>query len=172
LIDVGAHIGKYAVLGGRLLSGRGRVIAIEPDPENFRALENNVRLNGLTNLELRNVGCWSQNGVLSLHKGIGNLGEHSFVEVVGPASISVQVRTLDSIVSELGVDAVDVLKIDVQRAEAEVLKGASHVLGESSALSVILEEMGDPETAESLQILRDNGFKIRRLDVFNYLAER
>src|SRR5713101_2426579 len=43
-VDVGAHVGKYTVLAARLLGGRGRVVAIEPDPSNFAALTTNVAL--------------------------------------------------------------------------------------------------------------------------------
>jgi FkbM family methyltransferase len=171
-VDIGAHIGKYTVLAGRILKGRGHVVAIEPDPENFSLLRRNVDLNDLTNVDLVNVGCWSREGFLSLHRGRGNLGEHSFIDDVGSESVSVPVRTLDSILSDLGLTTVDVLKIDVQRAESEVLKGAPTTLGGGPTMTVIFEEVRDPDTAESVRILQAQGFRVRRLDASNYLAER
>lgn len=171
-VDVGAHIGKHTIPAGRLLRDIGRVIAIEPDPDNFRALQANVQLNNLSNVDLRNLGAWSEGGELALHRGTGNLGEHSFIDEVGSESVSVPVRTLDSLLSDLGVAAVDVIKIDAQRAEAHVLKGASRMLAESSGVSVIFEETDPPETAESMRLLRSYDFKIKRLDAFNYIAER
>ena len=38
-IDVGAHIGKYSIMVAKKLKSRGKVIAIEPDPENFKILK-------------------------------------------------------------------------------------------------------------------------------------
>ena len=171
-VDIGAHIGKYTVLAGRILKGRGHVVAIEPDPENFRLLRRNVDLNGLTNVDLLNVGCWSRDTVLLLHKGRGNLGQHSFIDDVGPDSVSVPVRTLDSILADLELPTVDLLKMDVQRAEAEVLKGAAITLQGSRSMTVIFEEMGNLDASESVRILEAQGFRIRRRDVFNYMAER
>jgi FkbM family methyltransferase len=170
-VDIGAHIGKYTVFAGRILEGRGHVVAIEPDPENFSLLRRNVDLNGLNNVDLVNVGCWSRDGVLSLHRGRGNLGEHSFIDDVGSESVSVPVRTLDSILSDLRLATVDLLKIDVQRAEGEVLKGATTSLSTSRAMTVIFEEVGDPDVAESVRILQAQGFRVRRLDASNFLAE-
>jgi FkbM family methyltransferase len=172
-VDIGAHIGKYSVLAGRNLKGRGHVIAIEPDPENFGLLQRNVELNKLTNVHLLNVGCWSRDGVLSLHRARGNLGAHSFIDDVGLECVSVGVRTLDSILSDLNVTTVDLLKVDVQGAEAEVLKGATTTLRNSSAITVIFEnEVRDPYSAESVRILQSHGFRVTRLDTINYLAER
>src|SRR6267143_440685 len=171
-VDIGAHIGKYTVLAGRILKGRGRVVAIEPDPENFRLLRRNVELNELTNVDLLNVGCWSRDAVLPLHKGRGNLGQHSFIDDVGPDSVSVPVRTLDSILADLELPTVDLLKMDVQRAEAEVLKGAAITLDGSRTMTVIFEEMSSIDASESARILEAQGFTIRRRDVFNYMAER
>src|SRR5438876_3842689 len=49
VVDVGAHIGRYAL---RAASKASKVIAVEPDPSNFRLLERNVRLNGFSNVVL------------------------------------------------------------------------------------------------------------------------
>src|SRR2546430_7542492 len=47
VVDVGAHIGRYAL---RAAARASKVIAIEPDPSNFILLEQNVRLNGFSNV--------------------------------------------------------------------------------------------------------------------------
>src|SRR2546425_3546132 len=49
VVDVGAHIGRYAL---RAATKASKVIAVEPDPSNFRLLERNVRLNGFSNVVL------------------------------------------------------------------------------------------------------------------------
>ena len=50
-IDVGAHIGVYALPIAQAFPGK-RVVAIEPLPSNYSRLEDNVRANHLTNIEL------------------------------------------------------------------------------------------------------------------------
>jgi hypothetical protein len=64
------------------------------------------------------------------------------------------------------------MKIDVQRAEAEVLRGARATLQLNPNVAVFFEETSDIGIAESARILRDSGFNLKRLDDFNYVAER
>ncbi|HWM52635.1 MAG TPA: FkbM family methyltransferase [Thermoplasmata archaeon] len=171
-VDVGAHIGKYTILAARLLGSGGRVVAIEPDPSNFAALTTNVGLNRLDNVRAFNVGCWSSDGKRILHRQVGNLGGHSFVDSTEGESISVPVRTLDGLLAEAGAKHVDAMKLDVQRAESEVLLGASSTLQANRPVTVFFEESGDPRTASSIRMLRALGFVVDRVDEVNHVAER
>ena len=172
VVDVGAHIGKYAILAGTLLRDRGKVIAIEADPDNFRVLENNVSLNGLTNARCINVGCWNTEGTLMLHRAHGNLGGHSFVETRGGDSIAVPVKTLDSILREQGISRIDLMKIDVERGEFRVLQGARSVLESSPDVTLFLEESGDATTSRAVRLLVEMEFNVRRLGGITYVASR
>jgi FkbM family methyltransferase len=172
VVDVGAHIGKYAILAGRLLRNRGKVIAIEADPDNFRVLENNVALNGLTNVRCMNVGCWNIEGTLMLHRARGNLGGHSFVDTRGGDSIAVPVRTLDSILREQGINRIDLMKIDVERGEFRVLQGARSVLESSPDVTLFFEESGDSMTSRAVRLLVEMEFNVRRLGGITYIASR
>ena len=171
-VDVGAHVGKYTILAARLLGNRGRIVAIEPDPSNFAALTTNVALNRLSNVHAFNVGCWSSDGDKILHRQVGNLGGHSFVDSTAGEAISVPVRTLDGLLAEAGAKHVDAMKLDVQRAESEVLLGASSTLQANRRVTVFFEESGDPHAASSIRMLRALGFIVERLDEVNYVAER
>lgn len=171
-VDIGAHVGKYSVFAGRALGERGVVVAVEPDPENFSMLGQNLKLNALSNVRPVNIGCWSESGTLRLHRQKGNLGEHSFVVPVGSETMLVPVRTLDAMLTDLGIHHVDIIKMDVQGAEARVLKGASSTLKDCSLKTVIIEETGDPQNSESVRILKDRGFDVSRLDSFNLCAAR
>jgi len=48
-VDVGAHIGKYALQVAKIVGKNGRVIAVEADPENFEALRKSIHINSLKN---------------------------------------------------------------------------------------------------------------------------
>jgi len=171
-VDVGAHVGKYTVLAARLLGSGGRVVAIEPDPSNFAALTSNVALNGLDNVQAFNVGCWSSDGEKILHRQLGNLGGHSFIDSTEGEAISVPVRTLDGLLAEAGANHVDAMKLDVQRAESEVLLGARSTLQANRRVTVFFEESRDPQAASSIRMLRALGFVVDRLDEVNHVAER
>jgi len=50
VVDVGAHTGLYSITGSKCIGPKGKLIAIEADPDNFGILNHNVRLNNLTNV--------------------------------------------------------------------------------------------------------------------------
>jgi len=172
IVDIGAHIGKYTILSGLVLQDKGTVIAIEPDPANFALLKENISLNNLTNVNAFNLGCWSSDGRKVLHRQLWDFGGGSFVDRTRGESVFVSVRRLDGLLRENGVDHVDVMKLDVQRAEAEVLRGASTTLSSNRNVVVFFEETSETDSAESVRLLRESGFDLERLDDFNYLAER
>lgn len=60
-IDVGAHVGLYTIIAGKLLQGKGKVIAIEPELSNFEALKANIKLNELDNVISLNVAADQEN---------------------------------------------------------------------------------------------------------------
>jgi len=74
VVDVGANQGLYALLFSRLVGSSGAVIAFEPEPDMFAALERNCRMNHARNIETHRqaAGASPGNAVLSrslLHGG-------------------------------------------------------------------------------------------------------
>jgi FkbM family methyltransferase len=131
ILDVGAHIGRYTLLCAGKLGISGRVIAVEPDPGNLDILSRNVRLNELGNVQVVGKAISDRDGVVEL--GIGeDTGTHSIVRESKSARAYVRVRstTIDSLLSELGVEKVDFVKVDVEGAEKLVLTGAEKTLQE------------------------------------------
>lgn len=171
-VDVGAHIGKYSVLAGLMLQDHGRILAIEPDPANFAQLEANLLLNRLVNVRPRNNGCWSEDGVRTLFRSPGNLGAHSFVAARGGGQIPVQVRTLDGLLHEEGMNEIDLIKLDVEGAELEVLRGARETLEANPHMTIFFEETGDPSRSKTIRFLRDLEFKTGHVSGITYVAER
>ena len=156
-VDVGAHIGKYGVMVGRQLSSRGRVIAIEPDPQNFSVLSRNIRANALANVTAVNVACGDLDGEAILHRDPHDPIKHSIRADVGPG-VKVGVRRLDSLLGELGVSVVDLLKLDAEGMEVPVLRGAQETLRRSPDIRIIVEAEND----EPLEFLRAHDFMLER----------
>lgn len=64
-LGVGAHIGKYTITVGRKLI-EGKIIAIEPEPDNFENLRKNVSLNRLNNVTALNIATSDKNDMITL----------------------------------------------------------------------------------------------------------
>lgn len=132
IIDVGAHIGYYTLLGGRLAGPAGAVLAFEPNPLVRALLRLNIRLNELPNVEVRGVAVADRPAAGDLHvqapaTGAGSLSRST---VSCPRSAHpVEVTTLDE-AWDAPVDLGPTLvKVDVQGSEARVLAGARGLLG-------------------------------------------
>jgi FkbM family methyltransferase len=121
-VDVGAHIGKYTIPAARMVGMGGLVIAVEPHPENYRVLLDNIKLNALRNVIALNLAAWSTSGEVKLYIG-DRSGWHSTKRNYGKGFITVQGRALDDLFDELKVKRIDFIKIDVEYAESEVLRG-------------------------------------------------
>ena len=127
VLNIGANIGWYAILSGLLLRGRegGRVVAIEPAPDNFRLLQENVRVNRLEEIvHPVQAAASAQSGRAKLHLCGSNLGDHRLhYEDEDRASVEVDVVTIDEL-ADAWPELPHVLIMDTQGHDAMVLKGA------------------------------------------------
>jgi FkbM family methyltransferase len=132
MLDIGANIGTTSI--PRVALGDFQAVyCAEPEPRNYAALVENVERNGLLGFILPDrVAIADADGEASLHLS-SFMGRHELT--VGDErkgqSVTVPVRTLDSWVSALGVDASDVtfIKTDCQGWDGHVLRGATTILG-------------------------------------------
>lgn len=129
-IDVGANKGDHAFFAGHLVGSNGKVIAIEPVPENIHWLNKSLTENELDNVELQELALSDQDGHAMFQfgdvSGWGGLipDEPELKE----GRIEVRTAALDSLVPELGLSQVDAMKIDVEGAEIAVVRGAQETI--------------------------------------------
>lgn len=143
VLDVGANLGAYTVLFAQWVGPRGRVFAFEPAPECRSGLRRQLELNGVAaRVEVRAEAVAESAGVRSF-RADGLRGDNRLAgkgDQPGAAGwVSVPTTSIDEFCDRAGV-APDVLKIDVEGAELEVLRGARRTLGRNgSRLAVFVE---------------------------------
>jgi FkbM family methyltransferase len=141
-VDVGAHWGYFSLLAARRVGDRGRVVAIEADPRIFEILKRSLALNAWTVVVPVHVAASDQSGELVLHGYLeagDNWGISSVVGAQNGSSFKVPARPLDSILDDLGVATVDLLKMDIEGAELLALRGARGGLGAGRYRRILLE---------------------------------
>ncbi len=169
-IDAGANIGIFSANFSRAVGPSGRVISIEMMPQTAHSLRQTIALNSLGNVELIEMALSDEAGS-AIHVGMpdrSHFGQASIIRNVesGGRSISVETTTLDDVTQ--GLDRVHVIKMDLEGAELLALRGARRTLQITDA---VLYEVADDDTAID-RIFSDNGYRIRRIDGLNKLAER
>jgi FkbM family methyltransferase len=128
-IDVGANIGSYTL---RLAKRFGQVVAFEPNPFNLRILRLNVNENKLKNIRIEGVALSDQIGDRSLfiqsHAGGTSSLDSAHYGLDYDRVSRVRVMRLD----DFEILGVDLIKIDVEGAELQVLKGAESTIERSN----------------------------------------
>lgn len=171
VVDIGAHMGRYTIISSRRVGPGGKIIAIEAHPGNFGLLRRNIALNRLTNVIAINSAVYSTTMPLKLYlpdEDSGYTMHHSVMasylvtkyKEAERKYVEVQADTLDNLLRKAGVDMVNWIKIDVEGAELEVLKGAEETLSRSKEISLLIEVHGKETYAPVMELLRAHGFRI------------
>jgi hypothetical protein len=74
--------------------------------------------------------------------------------------LEVEADTLDNLLKSRGINRVDWIKIDVEGAEYEVLKGAKEILSTNNHISILVEVHGKDTYGPTMELLRSNNFNI------------
>ena len=149
IVDVGAHIGKYTIIASKRVGPNGKVVAIEADPDNFDLLNRNIRLNKLSNVVTLNYAVYSKKERIKLYLPTGK-GESSYTKYNTIISnraqyedrfLEINADTLDSLLlsNMIRQEKVNWIKIDVEGAEYEVLKGAKDILSKCADIALLIE---------------------------------
>ncbi|AFU58609.1 putative methyltransferase FkbM family [Candidatus Nitrososphaera gargensis Ga9.2] len=142
VVDVGAHIGRYTIVSSKAVGPMGRVVAIEADPDNFKILNYNIELNELTNVLPLNYAAYSEDTRLRLYKVTSSEIYNTVMSSRAHsknAYVDVDACTLNKILHLIGISRVDWIKIDVEGAEFEVIKGATQIMANNPGLSILIE---------------------------------
>ncbi len=163
-VDVGANVGMYSLTVAKEFKDKAiQVIAIEAHPENFKALLRNIRCNSFEEIITPiNKAVSNYQGRITLFERShdGTRVDSELYSVCNDASIDkfnilhpegktleVECDTLDNLVKD---HQVDVIKIDVEGAEVQVLKGASQTLKRIRKIAVEIHGDNSKQVEEEL----------------------
>lgn len=135
-VDIGVNKGDYALLAASQVGPTGKVIAIEPEPENCSWIRRSIEANGFNNIELHEAAAAEIAGTTQLYLGKKS-GWHSLIEGVGVSSKTIDVKTVA--LDDIGDGELnpDLIKIDVEGVEHRVLDGAKATVGRCRPTFVI-----------------------------------
>jgi len=169
-LDVGANIGLYTALALPRIGSTGRVVALEPDSESFEYLRKTAIANHADNVTCIRKAAADYSGVMKLFVSENNRGDNRLYDnELATGSYEVEVAPLDLLLKELGIGAVDLVKIDVQGFEGHVLRGMRETVARSPNLTILMEfwphglQCAQTDPAELLTDLQEMGLAVFEL---------
>ncbi len=129
VLDIGAHIGLMVVIFSKKVGREGAVYAFEPTPSTFKILQETIKLNNVKNVNAIPVALAEKKGKLNFYIS-DNSADNSNSLVNNhrtdrkEEAIEVEVNTVDHFVAEEKINNIDFIKIDVEGAEFQLLKGS------------------------------------------------
>jgi FkbM family methyltransferase len=124
VIDVGAYVGGFSIYCSKIVK-EGKVIAIEPNKENFKRLIENLKLNKVKNVIALNLALHNHKGRLILSD---DGAKSTIIKRDDGNSKEVFCDRLDNTLNNLKIKKVDFIKIDVVGNENKVLEGMGKTL--------------------------------------------
>jgi FkbM family methyltransferase len=176
--DVGANIGEISLLFSRFVGPNGRVHSFECAPDTFTRLQQIIATARRKNIIPNNVCLLDKQGTVSFHvydeehaawntiadRPLENYG----INIKPVRTEALVATTIDSYCASFSIPKIDLLKVDVEGAEYQVIKGASRMLKEKRIGCLIFEfgqttfDMGN--TPAGLQdLIASHGYRIRNL---------
>ena len=168
VVDIGAHMGRYTIISSKRVGTKGKVVAIEAHPGNFEMLNRNIKLNQLTNVIPLNYAVYSKETKIKLYLPEEESGYTIYNTIMFNRAgtedkfVDVNAQTVDYLLqlNQIREEEVNWIKIDVEGAEFEVLKGATNILSKSKNIALLIEIHGSDNYIPILNFLSLYNFKI------------
>jgi FkbM family methyltransferase len=152
--DVGANVGFYTLLLAELVGPQGKVFAFEPLPHSVDLLRRHVEMNGHRNVRIFPCALADFDGEASFDPG----PNPSMGRIAASGSLRVPCARADTLLAIGEVEAPDVIKIDVEGAEAAVLRGACQAMERHPV--ILLATHGAQVHRECLDLLMAAGYEL------------
>jgi FkbM family methyltransferase len=158
VFDVGAGIGAETLLFSRLVGASGHVISLEAHPRTFRRLADLCNANTLANVTPLQVAASDAEGAVVISDRPAHAHNRLVVDGEG---IEVRARPVEAIAAELGITRIDLLKMNIEGAEREAIRGVGALLANTHHVCISCHDfLGMPTKAEVRQFLTEHGFAV------------
>lgn len=168
VLDIGANIGYFSMLSAAIVGSAGKVISVEPNPDNVKFIEASRKANGFSHVQVIQAAASSDNGILVLRTEYSN-GTCGFL----PDDIAdvFEAETVAALrLDELVKDKVDLIKVDVEGAELLALLGCVNILDRCKPHVVfefspnrIIDCDGNVAWQQLLSLLIDRGYTLSHI---------
>ncbi len=159
MYDIGANVGYFSLLAAELVGPEGQVYAFEPLPRNVEFLEKHIKINKCDNIKIVATAVSDHSGEAHFDLGASTAMGH----IAESGGIQVRMVALDEMLAAGELRPPDYMKVDVEGAEYEALKGARTLLEKYHPL-LFLDTHQREAHLPTIELLKELGYKFEILD--------
>lgn len=128
VFDIGANIGTFSLPFGKKVGNEGTIYSFEPFLPTFKKLQHNLSLNevSIKNVKIFNLGIGKEAGTFKFE--LRDANNYGMNRVSKNGEFEVNITTLDKFISDIQLQKIDWIKIDVEGFEYEVILGAKNLI--------------------------------------------
>lgn len=185
VLDIGANIGLFSVLGSEYVGDKGKIYAFEPTKTTHSFLVKNLELNNITNVEAHQIAF--SNGEYDVvmappaeNKKINSGDAYNQIKKIADSENSehkIRTQLLDKFIKEKNIGNVDLIKIDIEGAELLCFQGGEEFLTKQSPV-IIFEcfesfcNSFDHSVFDVLAFLDKCGYSSKQLNYAQWIAHK
>jgi FkbM family methyltransferase len=133
VLDIGAHIGLFSLIASQIVGQKGKVFAFEPSPTTFDVLSKTISINNANHIiEPIQKAVGEIEGTIQFFVSNDSIdNSNSLVKYLSDRElkgIDIAITSTDLFVKEKNLRKINFIKIDVEGAELDTLKGAKNTL--------------------------------------------
>ena len=159
VFDIGSYSGIYTLLAAKS-NNDVKTYSFEPNPELFKVLSKNIKINRLKNSKIETLALDENEGVATLYINHERFSSAASLKKNSNQGASFQVKktTLDSFVASEKITTIDLMKIDVEGYEINVLKGSLKSLTDFQPI-ILMESLSKESLLEQKSYLTKFGYQ-------------
>jgi len=140
VIDVGGNVGYFTILASEFVGAHGKVYSVEPSSNTRIRLDENIKLNRVSNVEVLAYAAWNGVGKANFYQHSSDRGGCSLRDLgSGIVAEEASLVRLDAVIPAGECSRVRLIKLDIEGAECQALEGLSSLLESNGPLSIVVE---------------------------------
>lgn len=160
IAEMGAYMGHYTIYLSEKVGKNGKVIAIEPMPDNLKILRKNITENNLDNVVIVPKGVWKEKDEMIFHRKKGDRQSGSVeLNYKNNDSLKIPVDSLDNILQEQNIKHIDFMLVQLNGVEPEALEGLTNYKPNHIAIASRYSKNNKPVAPIIANVLQEKNYK-------------
>ena len=162
IAEMGAYMGYYTIYLSEKVGETGKVIAIEPLPDNINYLRNNISKNNLSNVTIVPKGVWKEKSKSTFFQKQDDHQSASLIlDEKSKKKIEIDVDSLDNILLNADVNHVDFMIIQLNGVEYEALEGLTKIKPKNISIAARYDKGEVKTTAKIKALLEERNYDVK-----------